>query len=55
MKHLYIVKVAGLGKIFCNLCNNYMVLLIIFDAFVKFSSIVNLLPNVNPKGFWDNA
>ena len=51
MKHLYIVRSAGLGKIFCNFRNNPMVLLILFDTFVKSSSNVNLLSNVNPKSF----
>ena len=31
MKHLYIIRSAGLGKIFCNFRNNPMVLLIFFD------------------------
>ena len=55
MKLLYIVRRAGLGKIFCNFRNNPMVLLILFDTFVKCSSNVNLLSNVNPKCFCDDA
>ena len=55
MKHLYIVRSAGLGKIFCNFCNSTMVLLILFDTFVKCSSNVNLLSNVSPKCFCDDA
>ena len=55
MKHLYIVRSAGLGKIFCNFHNSSMVLLILFDIFVKCSSNVNLLSSVNPKYFCDNA
>ena len=43
MKHLYIVRSAGLGKILCNFRNNPMVLLILFDTFVKYSSNVNLI------------
>ena len=35
--------------------NNPMVLLILFDTFVKCSSNVNLLSNVNPKCFCDDA
>ena len=43
MKHLYIVRSAGLGKILYNFRNNPMVLLILFDTFVKYSSNVNLI------------
>ena len=55
MKHLYIVRSAGLGGIFCNFCNNHVVLLILFDTLVKCLSNVNLLSNVNPKWFCDDA
>ena len=55
MKHFCIVTSAGLGKIFCNFRSNPMVLLILFDTFVKCSSNVNLLSNVNPKCFCDDA
>ena len=55
MKHLYSVRSASLGKIFCNFRNNPMVLLILFDAFVKCSSNFNLLSKVNPKCFCDDA
>ena len=55
MKHLYIVRSAGLGKIFCNFRNNHTVLLILSDTFVKCLSNVNLLSNVNPKCFRDDA
>ena len=55
MKHLYIVRSAGLGKIFCNFCNNPMVLLVLFDAFFKCLSYGNLLSNVNPKYFCNDA
>ena len=51
MKHLYIVRSAGLGKIFYNFRNNPMALFILFDTFVKCSSNVNLLSNVNPNVF----
>ena len=51
----YIIKSAGLGKIFCNFRNNPMVLLIIFDTFVTCSSNVDLLSNFNPKCFCDDA
>ena len=51
MKHLYIARSAGLGKMFCNFCNNPIVLIILFDAFVKFSSDATLLSNVTPKSF----
>ena len=51
MKHLYIVRSAGLGKIFCNFRSNPMVLLTLFDAFVKCSLNVNLLSDVLPKYF----
>ena len=55
-KHLYIVS-GGPGKIFCNFRNNPMVLLILFDTFVKCLSnnLVNLLSNFNPKCFCDDA
>ena len=49
MKHLHIVRSAGLGKIFCNFRNNPMVLLILFDTIFKCPSNVDLLSNVNPK------
>ena len=58
MKHLYIVKSAGLGKIFCNFCYNPMVLLILFDPFLKCLLNVNLLSKVNPKCFcnaWETS
>ena len=55
MKHLYIVRSADLGKIFCNFQNSPMVLLILFDTFFKRSSSVNLLSNVNPRCFCDDA
>ena len=55
MKNLCIVRSAGLGKIFCNFRNNPMVLLILFDTFVKCSSNVKLLPNVNPKCFCNDT
>ena len=55
MKHLCIVRSAGLGKIFCNFYNNPVVLLILFDTFVKCLSNVNLLSNVNPKCFCNDA
>ena len=55
MKHLYIVRSAGLGKTFCNFRNNPVVLLILFDTFVKCTSYVNLLSNVNPKCFCNDA
>ena len=55
MKHLYIVRNAGLGKIFCNFRNNHMVLLTLFDTFFKCLSHSNLLSNVNPKCFCDDA
>ena len=55
MKHLYIVRSAGLGKIFCNFRNSPMVLYILFDMFVKSSSNVNLLHNTNPKYFCVDA
>ena len=55
IKHLYIVRSAGLGKIFCNFRNNPVVLLILFDTFVKCSSNVNLLSKVNPKCFCHDA
>ena len=55
MKHLYIVQSTGLGKIFCYFRSNPMVLLILFHTFVKCSSNVNLLSNVNPKCFCDDA
>ena len=55
MKHLCIVRGAGLGKIFCNFYNNPVVLLILFDTFVKCLSNVNLLSNVNPKCFCNDA
>ena len=55
MKHLYIARSAGLGKIFCNFRNNSMVLLISFDTFVKCLSNVNLLSKVNPKCFCNYA
>ena len=32
-----------------------MALIILFDTFVKCASNVNLLPNVNPKCFCDDA
>ena len=51
MKHLYIARSAGLGKMFCNFCNNPIVLIILFDTFVKFSSDATLLSNVTPKSF----
>ena len=51
MKHLYIVRGAGIGKIFCNFHKNPMVLLILFDKSVKRSPNINLLSNVNPKCF----
>ena len=54
-ENLYVVRSAGLGKIFCNFRNNPMVLLILFDKFVKCSSNVNLLSNVNPKCFCEDA
>ena len=47
----YIVRSAGLGKLFYNFHNNPMVPLILFDTIVKRSSNVNLLSNVNPKCF----
>ena len=50
-----IVRSAALGKMFCNFRNNPMVLLTLFDTFVKFSSNVDLLSNVNPKCFCDDA
>ena len=55
MKHLYIVRSAGLGKIIYNFRNNPMILLILFDTFVKCSSNANLLSKVNPKCFRDDA
>ena len=55
MKHLYIVRSAGIDKIFCNFHNNHMALLILFDTFVKCSSNGNLLSNVNPKCFCDDV
>ena len=55
MKHLCIGRTASLGKIFCNFRNNPMVLLILFDTFVECFSSVNLLSNVNPQGFCDDA
>ena len=55
MKHLFIVRSASLGKIFCNFRNNPMVLLILFNAFVKCLSNFNLLSKVNPKCFCDDA
>ena len=55
MKHLYIVRSAGLGKIFCHFQNNPMVLFILFDTFIKCSTNVNLLSNVNHKCFCDDA
>ena len=55
MKLLYIVKSAGLGKTFCNFHNNPIVLFILFDTLVKCSSNGNLLFNINPKCFCDDA
>ena len=55
MKHLYIVRSADRGKIFCNFPNNSVVLLILFDTLFKCLSNVNLYTNVNPKCFCDNA
>ena len=55
MKHLYIVRSAGLGKIYCTFRNNPMILLILFDIFVKRSFNVNLLSNFNSKCFCDDA
>ena len=51
MKHLYVVRSAGLGKIFCNFRSSPMVLLTLFDTFVKCSSNVNPLSNVLSKYF----
>ena len=51
----YIVRSAGLCKIFCDFQNNPVVLLILFDAFVRCCSNVNLLSSVNPKCFCDDA
>ena len=47
----YILRSAGLSKIFCNFRNNPMVLLFLLNTFIKCSSNVNLLSNVNPKCF----
>ena len=44
MKHLYILRSAGLGKIFFNLCNNSMVLLILFDTLFKCCQMLNYYP-----------
>ena len=55
MKHLYIVRSAGLGEIFFNIRNNPMVLLILSDTFIKCSSDVNIASNVNPTCFGDDA
>ena len=55
MKHVYIERSAGLGKILCNFRNSPIVLLNLFDIFVKCSSNVNVLSNVNPKCFCDDA
>ena len=48
MKHLYFVRSAGLGKIFCNFHNNHMVL---FDIYFKCSLNVS----VNSRCFCDDA
>ena len=53
MKHLQIARSANPGKIFCNFCNNPMVLLVLLDTFFKCSSNVNLLSDV--KCFCDDA
>ena len=56
MKHLYIVRSADFGKIFCNFCNNPIFFcLFLFDTFFKCLSNVNLLSKVNPKCFRDDA
>ena len=55
MKHLFNVKSAGLSQIFCNFRNSPIALLILFDTFVKCLSNVNLLSNINPKCFYDDA
>ena len=55
MKHLYITRSAGLGKIFCNFRKNPTLLLILFDIVFKCLSNANLLSNVNPKCFYDDA
>ena len=49
MNHLYIVRSTGVDKIFSSFRNNPMVLLILFDTFIKCLSNVNLLSNVNPR------
>ena len=51
----YIVRSAGLGKVFCILDNNPLVLLILSGTFVKCLSNVNQLPNFNPKCFYSDA
>ena len=51
----FVVRSAGLGEIFCNFRKNPMVLLNLFDTFVKCSSNVKLLSNVNPECFSDEA
>ena len=55
MKHLYIVRSAGLSKILCNFHNYLMVLLILLDTFFRYSSNVNLSSNVNPWYFCDDT
>ena len=49
------IRSVGLGKILCKCCSNRMVLLSVFDTFFKCSSKVNLLSNVNPKCFCNDA
>ena len=49
------IRSVGLGKILWKCCSNRMVLLSVFDTFFKCSSKVNLLSNVNPKCFCNDA
>ena len=51
MKHLYIVRSAGLGKIFFNFRNSPMVLLVLFDTFVKCSSLLTYYPTLILNAF----
>ena len=44
MKHLYIIRRAGLGKIFCNFRNSPMVLLILFDTFLYARQMLTYYP-----------